>query len=65
MSKLKTRKSVAKRIRVTKRGKVKITKAFRGHLLTSKNRKRKRHLKIRGVLRAIDSIKLREMLPYG
>ena len=62
MPKLKTRKSVKKRIRVTKKGKVKAAKAFRGHLLSSKNRKRKRNLKRRNVLTRAESAKLRGMI---
>jgi len=42
---LKTNKSVAKRIRKTGRGKLKRTRAFRGHILTKKTRKRKRQLR--------------------
>lgn len=65
MPKLKTRKAVIKRIKITKKGKVKRSKAFRGHLLTSKNRKRKRHLKQKGSLSHVDSAKLKAMVPYG
>lgn len=64
MSKIKTRKAVAKRIRVTKRGKVKKSKASSGHLLTSKSRKRKRHLKKKNILSNKESKKLRAMTPY-
>jgi large subunit ribosomal protein L35 len=62
MPKLKTRKSVKKRIKVTKRGKVKVKKSFSGHLLTSKNRKRKRHLKQKRVLTKNEAAKLRTMV---
>jgi large subunit ribosomal protein L35 len=62
MPKLKTRKSVKKRIKVTKRGKVKVKKSFSGHLLTSKSRKRKRHLKQKRVLTKTESAKLRAMI---
>ena len=62
MPKLKTRKSVKKRIKVTKRGKVKVKKSFSGHLLTCKNRKRKRHMKKKRVLTKTESAKLRAMI---
>ena len=62
MPKLKTRKAVSKRVKVTKKGKVKITKAFRGHLLTGKSRKRKRHLKQKGVLNKTEAAKIRAMV---
>ncbi|MDZ4199969.1 MAG: 50S ribosomal protein L35 [Kiritimatiellia bacterium] len=45
MPKMKTRKSVAKRFKVTANGKVKRAGASRGHLLTGKSRKRKRQLR--------------------
>lgn len=45
MPKLKTKKSIAKRMRLTKSGKVKRHKAFRRHLMSSKNSKRRRRLR--------------------
>jgi len=45
MPKQKTRKGVAKRIRVTRRGKLIRGKAGRRHLLSGKSRKRKRQLR--------------------
>ncbi len=45
MPKMKTRKSVAKRFKRTATGKIKRACAGRGHLLSSKSRKRKRHLR--------------------
>lgn len=45
MPKQKTRKGVAKRIRVTKTGKIMRRKAGLRHLLSGKSRKRKRHLR--------------------
>ena len=64
MAKLKTRKAVKKRIRITKKGKVKVSKAFNGHLLTGKSRKRKRHLKRRSQIYSSEGKKLRAMMPY-
>ncbi len=45
MPKQKTHKGLAKRVKVTGRGKVKRRKSFTGHLMSSRNRKRLRRLK--------------------
>ncbi len=54
MPKMKTRKSVAKRFKLTAKGKVKRPSAGRGHLLSSKTRKRKRHLRRGALVSAAD-----------
>lgn len=43
--KLKTKKSLAKRVRLSKGGKIKRQKAGRGHLMSGKGGKRVRHLR--------------------
>ncbi len=45
MPKMKTRKGVAKRMRITKNGKIMRRKAGLRHLLSGKSRKRKRQLR--------------------
>jgi large subunit ribosomal protein L35 len=45
MPKMKTRKGVTKRVRVTKNGKIMRRKAGLRHLLSGKSRKRKRQLR--------------------
>jgi large subunit ribosomal protein L35 len=45
MPKMKSRRSAVKSFKVTATGKIKRRKAFRRHILTSKSRKRKRHLR--------------------
>ena len=45
MPKLKTKKSVSKRFKLTKKGKVRRNKAYSQHLLSSKSAKRKRNLR--------------------
>jgi large subunit ribosomal protein L35 len=45
MPKQKTHKGLAKRIKVTARGKVTHKRAGTGHLMNSKNAKRRRHLR--------------------
>ena len=63
MPKKKTSKSVAKRVKVTAGGKIKFKHPGRGHLLTSKSRKRKRALRKMGVL-SKDAVKhIREQIP--
>jgi large subunit ribosomal protein L35 len=44
MPKIKTKKSITKRFRVTKKGKVLRTQAFKRHLNVKKSAKRKRRL---------------------
>ena len=48
--KLKNNKSAAKRFRVTKNGKVLYAKQGKRHILTKKSSKRKRGLRVTGVL---------------
>jgi large subunit ribosomal protein L35 len=54
MGKHKTRKAIAKRFRMTKRGKIKFGRSNRGHLLGHKSRKRKRQLRKGGIVSAAD-----------
>lgn len=65
MPKLKTNRAAAKRFKVTKTGKVKHAKAYRRHLLASKSRKRKRHLRSPAILNPTDARILAALLPYA
>jgi large subunit ribosomal protein L35 len=65
MPKLKTNKSVAKRFRLTKSGKIKKRSARRGHLLGKRSRKAKRKLRQSSYVAAVDAKKIRRLLPYG
>src|SRR3989338_6758277 len=65
MPKLKTKKGIKKRFRMTKTGKFKHGKAGKGHLLSSKSQKRKRKLKMLNVVDKSRNSMLRTMLPYG
>jgi large subunit ribosomal protein L35 len=65
MPKMKTKKSVAKRFRLTKKGKIKREKAGKGHLLTHKSRKRKRWLRKLALVDPTMAKKLKRLLPYG
>lgn len=65
MPKLKTRKSLAKRIKITKKGKALRSKTGRRHLLSSKDRKRKRNLRRKVAVLKGERILVRKGLPYG
>ncbi len=65
MPKLKTNKSVKKRIRLTKKGKALRHKAFKGHLLTGKTKKRKRALRRAALVDSTELKDIRRLLPYG
>ena len=52
MPKQKTNRSVRKRIKITKSGKLKRSKAFRRHLLAGRTSKRKRNLRRPGFVSA-------------
>ena len=64
MPKLKTHRGAAKRFKKTASGKIMRSKAFKQHILTSKPRSRKRHLKGTVMVSEADAKKLRRMLPY-
>jgi len=64
MPKLKTHKGAAKRFKKTATGKIKRGKAFKRHILTSKDTKRKRHLDTDTLVSAADAPKVRRMIPY-
>jgi large subunit ribosomal protein L35 len=64
MPKLKTHRGAAKRFKKTGTGKIMRTKAFRRHILTSKPKRRKRHMRGMEVVSPADASKLRRMLPY-
>lgn len=66
MGKLKTKKGVAKRFKLSKKGKIKYSQGGKSHLGSSKRPGRLRRLRKR---KTIDSRKeksfLKSMLPYG
>jgi large subunit ribosomal protein L35 len=64
MPKLKSHRGAAKRFKKTATGKFKRGKAFKAHILTSKERGRKRKLKGTTLVSPQDTAKLRRMLPY-
>lgn len=64
MPKLKTRKGIAKRFKITKKGKIKRQRAGRGHLLAKKSRKRKRRLKKSALVSRTDKKAIKMLMPY-
>ncbi|MBI5774267.1 MAG: 50S ribosomal protein L35 [Verrucomicrobia bacterium] len=62
---IKTRKSVAKRFKVTARGKVLRSRAGRRHLLAGKNAKRRRSLGKRAGLDPTDMRRIIRNLPFS
>ncbi|MDD4570227.1 MAG: 50S ribosomal protein L35 [Tepidanaerobacteraceae bacterium] len=64
MPKIKTHRGAAKRFKVTKTGKIKRAKAYKGHILTKKTSKRKRHLRKPGVLSKADQKRIKQVIPY-
>jgi len=66
MPKLKTKKGVVKRFKLTKTGKIKYTPCGKSHLLTSKKSERLRKLRRKSLVDGKKDIKyIKRMLPYG
>lgn len=64
MPKIKTHRGAAKRFALTKSGKVKRAKAYRGHILTKKSAKRKRNLRKGAYIAAAEEKNIRKLIPY-
>ncbi|HXG49177.1 MAG TPA: 50S ribosomal protein L35 [Methylomirabilota bacterium] len=62
---IKTKKSVAKRFRITARGKVLRPKAGRRHLLQSKSPKRRRGLGKPAVVHETDAYRILQNMPFS
>ncbi|MCD6440888.1 MAG: 50S ribosomal protein L35 [Candidatus Marinimicrobia bacterium] len=62
MPKMKTRRSAAKRFKLTGAGKVKRNKAYFSHILTKKSPKRKRNLGQSGIVAAADESRIKKMI---
>ena len=63
--KLKTNRGAAKRFKITGTGKVKRSKAYASHLLSSKTTKRKRRLRKNVVVNKRDSRNVKRLIPYA
>lgn len=64
MPKVKTHRGAAKRFNKTGTGKIRRSKAFKQHILTSKTTKRKREMRRAAIVDATDAPRLRRMIPY-
>jgi large subunit ribosomal protein L35 len=64
MPKMKTNRGAAKRFKITGSGKIKRSKAFSSHILTSKSTKRKRGLRKSDLVDATNLKGIRKILPY-
>ena len=65
MPKQKTKRGAAKRFRLSANGKLKRSRAYKRHILTSKSTKRKRQLDVDGLVSPADTRRVNAMLPYG
>ncbi|MBI6874609.1 MULTISPECIES: 50S ribosomal protein L35 [Clostridium] len=65
MPKMKTKKSVAKRFKVTGSGKLKRAKAFKSHILTKKSTKTKRNLRKTGYVSETQEKTMKTLMPYA
>jgi large subunit ribosomal protein L35 len=65
MPKMKTHKGASKRLRMTASGRLKRKKANHSHILTKKDRKRKRRLRSSDMVDKADHLKTLRLLPYG
>ncbi|MCL2747823.1 MAG: 50S ribosomal protein L35 [Oscillospiraceae bacterium] len=64
MPKIKTHSGAAKRFKITKNGRVKRYHAYKSHILTKKNTKRKRNLR-RGVMAdRTNEAAIKSLIPY-
>ncbi|RKY39534.1 MAG: 50S ribosomal protein L35 [Candidatus Omnitrophota bacterium] len=63
--KLKIRKSVEKRFKLTGKGKIRRNKAYGSHLLTKKRSKRMRRLKTPDLVNKVETKKIKKLLGLG
>ncbi len=62
MAKLKTKRSAAKRFKLTGSGKISRNRNYKSHILTKKSRKRKRNLRKKVLVSKADLKNVRDML---
>ena len=65
MPKVKTKKSITKRVKVTAKGRLKRRKAGKRHLLSCKTQKRKKTLAKGTLVSAADEKRVKKMIPYS
>ena len=64
MPKQKTHRGAAKRLSLTKTGKIKRAKAYRNHIMASKTPKQKRNLRKGGLVDKTEVRKMKILIPY-
>jgi large subunit ribosomal protein L35 len=64
MPKMKTKRGAAKRFKVTGSGKVKRARGYRRHILTTKSKKKKRHLRKDVLVAPSNERAVKRLLPY-
>jgi large subunit ribosomal protein L35 len=64
MPKLKSHRGLAKRVKVTAKGKIKRAKAYHSHLLSSKSPKEKRRLSQSDTVHSSDVKRIKSLVPY-
>ncbi len=64
MPKIKSHSGAKKRIKVSKNGKPKLNHAYKSHILTKKNTKRKRNLRKSFVADKTNQAKIKKLVPY-
>lgn len=64
MPKMKTKRSAAKRFKVTGTGKLKRNKAYKRHILTKKSPKTKRNLRKAAIVDTTNVKNMKQILPY-
>ncbi|HYW85873.1 MAG TPA: 50S ribosomal protein L35 [Spirochaetia bacterium] len=65
MPKMKTKKAAAKRYHVTGTGKIRYKKQGLRHILTKKNAKRKRRLRLPAILSHVEEKRVKQLMPYA
>ena len=65
MPKLKTKKALAKRVKITKKKKILRSKAGRRHLLSGKKKNRKRKLRHKVLIPSTEHKMIQRALPYA
>lgn len=63
MPKMKTNRSASKRFKATANGMIKRSKAYKSHILTKKDPKRKRNLRRSTIVSRADRAKVKRLLP--
>jgi large subunit ribosomal protein L35 len=64
MPKLKTSRGAAKRFKMTAKGKVKRRRGYLRHILSTKTRKQKRHLRKSALVDKSNEKAIKRLLPY-